>query len=146
MIWGYHGSRWPTIATTSQKSWAISPFRGFNSPAFHSPGIVSRYKAAAAVRLCQSLPEMPFYPPVNKHSNGKSPSWIGNTSSNAGFSIAMLDYRSVGHKSWIGRGSTSHGTQDLKVCKFGLEDFSFERLDFWIPWLFLESYSTTFGG
>ena len=26
---------------------------------------------------------------------GKSPSWIGNTSSNGGFSIAMLDYRSV---------------------------------------------------
>ena len=37
------------------------------------------------------------YPPVNKHSNGKSPSWIGNTSSNGGFSIAMLDYRSVPH-------------------------------------------------
>ena len=36
------------------------------------------------------------YPPVNKDSNGKSPSWIGNTSSNGGFSIAMLDYRSVG--------------------------------------------------
>ena len=34
-------------------------------------------------------------PPVNKHSNGKSPSWIGNTYSNGGFSIAMLDYRSV---------------------------------------------------
>ena len=32
---------------------------------------------------------------VNKHSNGKSPSWIGNTSSNGGFSMAMLDYRSV---------------------------------------------------
>ena len=36
-----------------------------------------------------------YYPPVNKHSNGKSPSWIGNTSSNGGFSIAMLDYRRV---------------------------------------------------
>ena len=35
------------------------------------------------------------YPPVNKHSNGKSPSWIGNTSSNGGFSMAMLDYWSV---------------------------------------------------
>ena len=35
------------------------------------------------------------YPPVNKQSNGKSPSWIGNTSSNGGFSIAMLDYRRV---------------------------------------------------
>ena len=35
------------------------------------------------------------YPLVNKHSNGKSPSWIGNTSSNGGFFIAMLDYRSV---------------------------------------------------
>ena len=32
-------------------------------------------------------------PSVNKHSNGKSPSWIGNTSSKGGFSIAMLDYR-----------------------------------------------------
>ena len=35
------------------------------------------------------------YPPVNKHSNGKSPSWIGNESPNGGFSIAMLDYRRV---------------------------------------------------
>jgi len=34
----------------------------------------------------------PTYPPVNKHSNGTSPSGIGNTSSNGGFSIAMLDY------------------------------------------------------
>ena len=31
------------------------------------------------------------YPPVNKHNNGKSPFSIGNTSSNGGFSIAMLD-------------------------------------------------------
>ena len=36
-----------------------------------------------------------YYLPANKHSNGKSPSWIGNTSSNGGFSIAVLDYRSV---------------------------------------------------
>ena len=35
------------------------------------------------------------HPPVNKHSNGKFPSWIGNTSSNGGFSIAMFNYRSV---------------------------------------------------
>ena len=35
------------------------------------------------------------YPPVNKHSNGKSPFSIGNASSNGGFSIAMLDYRRV---------------------------------------------------
>ena len=35
------------------------------------------------------------YPPVNKHSNGKSPFSIGNTSSNGGLSIAMLDYRRV---------------------------------------------------
>ena len=41
------------------------------------------------------------YPPVNKHSNGKSPSWIGNTSSNDGFSIAMLDYRSVLGMLWL---------------------------------------------
>ena len=39
--------------------------------------------------------ETTTYPPVNKHSNGKSPSWIGNTSWNGGFYIAMLDYRSV---------------------------------------------------
>ena len=32
---------------------------------------------------------VPYYPPVNKHSNGKSPCSIGNTSSNGGFSIAM---------------------------------------------------------
>ena len=36
-----------------------------------------------------------MYPPVNKHSNGKSPFSIGNTSSSGGFSIAMLDYRRV---------------------------------------------------
>ena len=36
-----------------------------------------------------------IYPPVNKHSNEKSPSWIGNTSSNGGCSIAMLDNRRV---------------------------------------------------
>ena len=41
-----------------------------------------------------------WYPPVNKHSNGKSPSWIGNTSSNGGFSITMLDYRSVNGSSY----------------------------------------------
>ena len=41
------------------------------------------------------------YPPVNKHSNGKSSSWIGNTSSNGGFSIAMLDYRSVVLNAWL---------------------------------------------
>ena len=41
---------------------------------------------------CPTLP-MSCYPPANKHSNGKSPSWIGNTSSNGGLSIAMLDYR-----------------------------------------------------
>ena len=35
------------------------------------------------------------YPLVNKHSNGISPSLIGNTSSKGPFSIAMLDYRSV---------------------------------------------------
>ena len=30
-----------------------------------------------------------LYPPVNKHSNGKSPSWIGNTSSNGGFASQL---------------------------------------------------------
>ena len=51
------------------------------------------------------------YPPVNKHSNGKSPSWIGHTSSNGGYSIAMLDYRSVScgfpmgeQKPWVALG------------------------------------------
>ena len=33
------------------------------------------------------------YPPVNKHSNGKSPSWIGNTSSNGGCSIAHILFK-----------------------------------------------------
>ena len=32
-----------------------------------------------------------MYPPVNKHSNGKSPFWIGNTSSNGGCSISMCN-------------------------------------------------------
>jgi len=35
------------------------------------------------------------YPPVNKHSNGNPPFPIGNTSSNGGFSIAMLVYHRV---------------------------------------------------
>ena len=43
--------------------------------------------------ICQSTKSI--YPPVNKHSNGTSPFSIGNTSSNGGFSIAMLDYRRV---------------------------------------------------
>ena len=46
-------------------------------------------------RLARLQVQLHCCPPVNKHSNGKSPSWIGNTSSNGGFSIAMLDYRSV---------------------------------------------------
>ena len=36
-----------------------------------------------------------FYTPVIKHSNGKSPFSIGNTSSKGSFSIAMLDYQRV---------------------------------------------------
>ena len=36
------------------------------------------------------------YTPVIKHSNGKSPFSIGNTSSKGSFSIAMLDYQRVG--------------------------------------------------
>ena len=35
------------------------------------------------------------YPLVNQHSNGKPPFSIGDTSSNGGFPIAMLVYRSV---------------------------------------------------
>ena len=35
-----------------------------------------------------------LYPPVNKHSNGKSPFSIGNTSSKGSFPIAMLEYHS----------------------------------------------------
>ena len=35
------------------------------------------------------------YTPVIKHSNGKSPFSIGNTSSKGSFSIAMLDYQRV---------------------------------------------------
>ena len=37
------------------------------------------------------------YTPVIKHSNGKSPFSIGNTSSKGPSSIAMLDYRSIFH-------------------------------------------------
>ena len=36
-----------------------------------------------------------MYTPVIKHSNGKSPFSIGNTSSKGPFPIAMLDYRSA---------------------------------------------------
>ena len=42
------------------------------------------------------------YTPVIKHSNGKSRFSIGNTSSKAPFSIAMLDYRSVCDRSQEG--------------------------------------------
>ena len=42
-----------------------------------------------------------FYPPVIKHSNGKSPFSIGNTSSKGSFSIAMLDYQRVTHVSLL---------------------------------------------
>ncbi len=38
-----------------------------------------------------------LYTPVIKHSNGKSPFSIGNTSSKGSFSIAMLDYQRVIH-------------------------------------------------
>ena len=56
--------------------------------------IMSRWSFRKDLRLKHACMNK-SYPPVNKHSNGKSPSWIGNTSSNGGFSIAMLDYRSV---------------------------------------------------
>ena len=45
--------------------------------------------------MCCHLTYLKTYPPVNKHSNGKSPCSIGNTSSKGGFPIAMLDYRRV---------------------------------------------------
>ena len=38
------------------------------------------------------------YTPVIKHSNGKSPVSIGNTSSKGSFSVAMLDYQRVTFK------------------------------------------------
>ena len=41
------------------------------------------------------------YPPVNKHSNGKSPFSIGNTSTKGPFSIAMLVYQSVTTIIWL---------------------------------------------
>ena len=56
------------------------------------------------------------YPPVNKPSNGKSPSWIGNTSSNGGFSIAMLDYRSVIVTTWILSPKNPSNQHPLAVC------------------------------
>ena len=45
--------------------------------------------------LAVSLPNIAFYPLVNSHCNGISPSLIGNPSSKGPFSIAMLDFRSV---------------------------------------------------
>ena len=61
---------------------------------------MSRWRSWSSINLSRVKTTLPYiwkhtYPPVNKHSNGKSPSWIGNTSTNGGFSIAMLDYRSV---------------------------------------------------
>ena len=47
------------------------------------------------IHLYQTQAFFTSYPPVNKHSNGKSPSRIENTSSNGGFFIALLDYRRV---------------------------------------------------
>ena len=48
-----------------------------------------------AVEICNVWFPQNGYPLVNKHSNGKSPFSIGNTSSNGGFSIAMFVYRRV---------------------------------------------------
>ena len=45
--------------------------------------------------LCSGSTKDLLYPLVNYHSNGISPSLIGNTSSKGPFSIAMLHYRSV---------------------------------------------------
>ena len=51
---------------------------------------------------CQSRAKSwEIYPPVNKHSNGKSPFSIGNTSSKGLFSIAMLVYQRVPLKAWL---------------------------------------------
>ena len=44
---------------------------------------------------------MGIYTPVIKHSNGKSPFSIGNTSSKGSFSIAMLDYQRVLKTDWV---------------------------------------------
>ncbi len=41
------------------------------------------------------------YPLVNWHSNGTSPVYVGNTSSNGPFSIAMLVYRSATLLWWL---------------------------------------------
>ena len=41
------------------------------------------------------------YTPVIKHSNGKSPFSIGNTSSKGSFSIAMFDYQRVIFFKWV---------------------------------------------
>ena len=44
--------------------------------------------------MSETFPKM-IYTPVIKHSNGKSPFSIGNTSSKGSFSIAMFDYQRV---------------------------------------------------
>ena len=61
------------------------------------------------------------YPPVNEHGNGNSPFPIGNTSSNGGFSIAMLVYRRVPEVK-ICIVETSNGWNSIfKLC-FKMED------------------------
>ena len=86
------------------------------------------------------------YTPVIKHSNGKSPFSIGNTSSKGSFSIAMLDYQRV----WMVYLATfcwrdSHGMTSQKPSSWEVmldaRDFPFTfqveiGLFFVVCWLF----------
>ena len=73
--------RWHHIQSPTNSRSGESPWEKKSPPDEHGPKSVGEKQVK--------------YPLVNKHSNGKSPFSIGNTSSNGGFSIAMLDYRSV---------------------------------------------------
>ena len=82
---------------------AIGDLRGFRweRDLFSHIFLLSSIQMNSACWNIRSLSKMILmvynYTPVIKHSNGKSPFSIGNTSSKGSFSIAMLDYQRVGN-------------------------------------------------
>ena len=74
------------------------------------------------------------YTPVIKHSNGKSPFSIGNTSSKGSFSIAMLVYqRVIFLLNWI--------SEELTVVK-SVDSCEFSVYSACETWIFGPSYKT----
>ena len=115
--------------------------------------ILSQVKVTLRISASQDINICLFerYPLVNKHSNGKPPFSIGNTSSNGGCSIAMLDYQSVSWeyhvKCYFNAGSlvpllfrltsvavseSALAEQENSLGVFGWLDFV---LDFWVLFL-----------